>query len=85
MMVAVVPQQAVATPGIVRPPQISSAEEAKVQVKLELDASGRVARCVVTQPSGNADLDRQTCQKAKSVRLKDGKPQSVIWKLDAEH
>jgi TonB family protein len=39
-------------------------------VHLEFTGSGRVDKCEIEQPSGNAAIDRAACQQARQVRLK---------------
>jgi protein TonB len=44
------------------PAAIRAGEQGVVGVALRIDAAGRVASCVVTQPSGSATLDDATCR-----------------------
>jgi len=62
-------------------PALRNEEQGTVAVRLEIDASGRVSGCTVTQSSGSPSLDTRTCEvlteRAHFIPARDSKGRGV--------
>lgn len=69
------------TPDDYPPAALRISASGNTRFRLDIDASGRVAACTVTQPSGNADLDTATCatltKRATFVPARDRKGRAI--------